>query len=144
MHNDCSHLTPQQQNKLLQLLERYTALFDRTLGDGQTYPTKYHLHLGEKPYHGRVFSIPHSHKDTLKKEVMRLVNVGVLKKQPSSEWTLSTLIIPGSHHTVGVIYENREVTTFLVLTPLPIPKISSQPSHEQCNGGSRSRPCSLQ
>ena len=79
IHKECSHLTPLQQSKLLGLLKRYKTFFDGTLGDWQTNPIKFNLQLGEKPYHGRMFPIPHIHKETLKKEVTRLVHLGVLK-----------------------------------------------------------------
>ena len=43
IHEECSHLTPLQQSKLLGLLKRYKTLFDGTLGDWQTNPVKFNL-----------------------------------------------------------------------------------------------------
>ena len=123
IHEECSHLTLLQQSKLLGLLKRYETLFDGTLGDWQTNPVKFNLQLGAKPYHGRAFPIPHIHKETLKKEVTRLVNLGVLKKQPSSEWASPTFIIPKSNQTVRFISDFREVNKRIIRTPFPIPKI---------------------
>ena len=123
IHEECSHLTPQQQSKLLGLLKRYETLFDGTLGDWQTNPVKCNLQLGAKPYHGRAFPIPHIHQETLKKEVMRLVNSDVLKKQPSSEWASPTFIIPKSNQTVRFISDFREVSKRIIQTPFPIPKM---------------------
>ena len=33
IHEECGHLTPQEQSKLLGLLKRYETLFNETLGD---------------------------------------------------------------------------------------------------------------
>ena len=123
IHKECSHLTPLQQSKLLGLLKRYETLFDGTLGDWQINPVKFNLQLGAKPYHGRVFPIPHIHKETLKKEVTRLVNLGVLKKQPSSEWASPTFIILKLNQTVRFISNFREVNKRIIITLFPIPKI---------------------
>ena len=79
------HLTTIQRNKLLRLLLQYEELFEGTLGDWQTEPISFNLKPGTKPYHGRAFPIPHIHLKTLKKEVERLVELGVLVRQPTSE-----------------------------------------------------------
>ena len=73
-----------QRNKLLRLLLKYKELFDGTLGDWQTESVSFDLKPGTKPYHDRAFPIPHVHLKTLKKEVKRLVELGVLKWQPTS------------------------------------------------------------
>ena len=41
-----------------------------------------------------IFLIPHVHLAKLKKKVKRLVELGVLKRQPTSEWAAPTFIIP--------------------------------------------------
>ena len=45
VNNNCSHLNPLQQAKLLAALQRNTELFDGTLGYFQTDPVKFHLQL---------------------------------------------------------------------------------------------------
>ncbi len=42
------------------------------------------LKEGSTLYHGRPYLVPHIHLETLKKEVKRLVDMGVLNKQPES------------------------------------------------------------
>ena len=81
----CKYLTTDQRNKLLRLLLAYEVLFDGTLGDWQTEPVSFELKPDAKPHHGRAFPVPHIHLKTLKTEVQRLVDLGVLEKQPSSE-----------------------------------------------------------
>ena len=90
---NCSYLSFQDQNKLLELLTEYEELFDRTLGDWNTQPVSFELKEGTKSYHGRPFPVPKSHKETTMKELNRLCELGVLEFQPASEWA-SSFIIP--------------------------------------------------
>jgi hypothetical protein len=61
-------------------------LFDGTLGDWKTKLVLLQLREGVSPYHGQAFPVPKIHKDTIIKEVKRLFNLGVLERQPASEW----------------------------------------------------------
>ena len=84
------------------------------------------LKEGAKPFHAKqAHSIPRAHLDVLKKEVARLVELGVLKRQPDSEWAVPTFIIPKKDKTVRFISDFREVNKRIVRKPYPIPKISS-------------------
>ena len=77
------------------------------------------------PYHGKAFPVPHIHKETLKKEVERLEEIGVLKRQTESEWASPTFIIPKKQGTVRFISDFREVNKRIKRKPFPIPKIST-------------------
>jgi hypothetical protein len=79
VRDNCKHLKVDQQKKLLQLLTNYESLFDGTLGDWKTKPVSFQLKEGASPYHGQAFPVPKIHKDTLIKEVDRLVKLGVLE-----------------------------------------------------------------
>ena len=59
-----------------------------------------------------------------KKEVERLVEIGVLKRQPESEWGSPAFIIPKSNGTVRFLGDFREVNKRIVRNPFPIPKIT--------------------
>jgi hypothetical protein len=78
-----------------------------------------------KTYHGRPYPIPHIHKAILMKEIKRLCNIGVLEWQPSSQWMLSTFIIPKKNSTVRTISDFKELNKCIVWKPYPIPKISA-------------------
>ena len=84
----------------------------------------FELKTDAKPYHVRAFQVPHIHLKTLKTEVQRLVDLGVLEKQPSSEWASPTFI-PKKNNTVRFISDFREVNKRLVRKPYQIPKIST-------------------
>ena len=124
VRENCTHLTEEQQQRLLDLLLLEEELFDGTLGCWKTKPVKFKLKEGATPYHGRAFPIPVIHRETLKKEVERLCKIGVLRKITDSEWASPTFIIPKKEGTVRFISDFREVNKRLVRTPWPLPKIS--------------------
>ena len=59
---NCSHLSLQDQNKLLELLTEFEELFDGTLGDWKD-PVSFELKEGAKPYHGRSYPVPKANKE---------------------------------------------------------------------------------
>ena len=125
VNENCPHLSVSQKKDLLELLNEFETLFDGTLGDWDTEPIHLRLKPGATPFHGRPFPIPRIHLETLKKEVRRLEEIGVLKRQPDSEWASPTFIIPKKNKTVRFISDFREVNKRIVRTPYPIPKIST-------------------
>ncbi len=94
VRDKCKHLSANQQKKLLQLPKKCESLFDDTLGDWKTKPVSFQLKEGVSPYHNRAFPVPKIHKDTLIKEVERLVKLGILECQPASEWASPSFMIP--------------------------------------------------
>jgi hypothetical protein len=63
-----------QQKKLLQLLKKFESLFDDTLGDWETKPVSFQLRWEEvSPYHGQASPVPKIHKETIIKEVEKVV-----------------------------------------------------------------------
>jgi hypothetical protein len=99
-------------------------LFDGTLGDWKTKLVSFQLREGVLPYHGRAFPVPKIHKDTIIKEVERLCKLGVLERQPASEWAPPSFIISKKDRTVHFLSNFWEVNKRLVRKPFPIPKIS--------------------
>ena len=55
-------------------------MFDGTLGSYNGPDYKIELKEEIKPYHAKPFPIPRVHEETLKREVERLVKIGVLKR----------------------------------------------------------------
>ena len=62
----------------------------------------YKIELKEwiKSYHAKPFPIPRVHEETLKREVERLVKIGVLKRINNSQWAAPTFIIPKKNGSV--------------------------------------------
>ena len=67
-----------QKQQLLELLLDFEDLFDGTLGHWQTEPVNIELKPDAKPYSGRYYPVPRVNKETFKKELLRLVDIGVL------------------------------------------------------------------
>jgi hypothetical protein len=65
---------------------KHELLFDGTLGDWKIKPVSFQLRKGVSLYHGQAFPVPKIHKDTIIKEIERLCTLGVLERQPASEW----------------------------------------------------------
>ncbi len=63
------------------------------------------------------------HKETIKQEVERLCQLGVLEGRPASEWALPSFIVPKKDQTVHFLSDFGEVNKRLVRKPFPIPKI---------------------
>ena len=108
---------------MLQLLQKYADLFNGTLGKWTGTAHNISLKDGATPYHARSFPIPKAYENTLKDEVNRLVEVGVLKKVNHSEWAAPTFIIPKKDKTVRFISDFRELNKRIQRHPFPIPKI---------------------
>ena len=94
-------------------------MFDGTLGkySGSDYTIE--LKEDAKPYHAKPFPIPKIHEPTLKKEVNRLIKIGVLKKINISQWAAPTFNIPKKNGTVRFRKQNKRIKR----KPDPMPKI---------------------
>ena len=77
------------------MLVTYQELFDGTLGDFNTKPVHIEMKPDATPYHGKAYQVPHFHEAVLKKEVDRLVQIGLLRKSKGSPWAS-----PNLHHTL--------------------------------------------
>ena len=118
-----AHLALQEQRKLLALLNKYADLFDGTLGKWTQEPVDLELKEGASPYHARPYPIPKCHAETLRMEVERLVEIGVLKRVNRSEWAAPSFIIPKKDGTVRFINDFRELNKRIRRKPYPIPNI---------------------
>ncbi len=121
--DDAAHLETEDRGKLCQLLEKYSSLFDGTLGTWTGQTVNIDLKPNVSPYHARAFPIPRVHLETLKCEVERLCKIGVLKKVNRSEWAAPTFIIPKKDGSVRFISDFRELNKRIQRKPYPIPKI---------------------
>ena len=80
-------LSEEEQQQLLQLLQKFEHLFDGTLGSWDTEPIDLELkNPDEKPYHAKPFPVPYSQEKKLREEIDRLIKFGVLRKINRSEW----------------------------------------------------------
>ena len=85
----------------------------------------FELKEGAHPFHGWAFPIPKVHKETILKEIKRLIELGVLEWQPLSEWAAPSFIQPKKNKTVSFLTDFRELNKRLIRKPFPLPKIST-------------------
>ena len=112
------------ENSLLELLQKYEKKFDGTLGKYTGSNCTIVIREDAKPYHAKPFPIPTMHEPTLKKEVNRLIKIGVLKKINNSQWAAPTFIIPKKNGTVRFISDFRQINETIQRKPFPIPFIN--------------------
>jgi len=96
-----------------------------TLGDWKKKTVELGLQEGEKPHSSRYYPMPRVHKPTFKKELLRLVEIGVLEEVCLSEWGSPTFIIPKKQGTVRFISNFRKLEAKIKRKPYPIPRISN-------------------
>ena len=94
---------------MYKLLKKYEILFDGTLGTWKEGSYDIELRPDATPYHAKAYPIPKVHLETLKLEVQRLCDVGVLKRVNRSEWAAPTFIIPKKDGSVRFISDFREL-----------------------------------
>ena len=81
--------------------------------------------MGAKAYHRKSHTVPQRQKVVFKKEMERLCEIGVLKRQPEPECGSLVLIIPKSDQTVRFLADFRDANKHITRTLFLIPKISS-------------------
>ena len=118
------HINSQQQKMLYQLLKKYEEIFDGKLSDWDTEPVEFEFQEGAKPHNQRHFPVPHIHKETFKKELMHLVDLGVLEVVKESEWGSPTFIIPKKDGKVRFVSDFRVLNKKIKRKPYPLPRIA--------------------
>jgi hypothetical protein len=77
-----------------------------------------------KPIHARAYTVPRSVEQQLRhnKEIVRLVDIGVLEEDYSSEWSSSSpsFAIPKKNETIRVVTEFRKLKLLLKHAMSPI------------------------
>ena len=105
------------------MLLDFEDIFDGTLGHWKTEPVEIELKPGSKPYSGRYYPVPKINKETFKKELLRLVDIGVLDRVEQSEYGTPVFIVPKKEGTVRFLTDFRRVNKTIVRKPYPIPRI---------------------
>ena len=118
-----SNLTEIQQEDLHVLFKKHEELFSGKLG---YYPhRKFHIEIeqGAQPVHEREYPVPHLHKETFKKELDHLVEIGVLEFQGSSEWASPTFIQAKKDGHVRWLSDLRALNKVIKRKQYPFPII---------------------
>ena len=80
MGEQCQHLSPKKRERFLHILETFQSVFDGTLCTWKTPPVNLDLKDDATPMCLRPYPVPRLHKAIFRKEVERLVKLGVIKE----------------------------------------------------------------
>jgi hypothetical protein len=108
------HLSLEERQKLLNLLTKYESLFDGAfLGDwGEDEAVDLELQPDAKPHHDRPYRIPQVHRETFRKELERLCQIGVMRQRhEGSEWGTPCFLIPKKNGTVRFLTDFRKLNS---------------------------------
>ena len=121
----CTHLSQEEQSKLLQLLKKFENLFDGTLGTWNTTPVDIELKdPNVKPYHAKPYPVPYSQEKKLKQEIQQLCGYGVMHKINDSEWACAMFTIAKPDGSLRSLADLQELNKAIKRKPYPLPKIS--------------------
>ena len=111
---------------MLTLLQGFPELFHGKLGAMIGPPVSIQIKKGEEPVSLRPYPIPVKRRAVFLKEINRLLDIGVLRKEEvndASEWASPSFIIPKKDESVRFLSDFRKLNTKIVRKPYPIPKI---------------------
>ena len=90
-------------------------------------PAHIKLKPGVIPYNGRYYNLPKAYEYTTKKEIERMVDIGVLKelqRHDDSPWASLSFGIPKKTGDIRIITEIRELNKWVKVDPFPLPRIN--------------------
>jgi hypothetical protein len=93
-------LDTKECNVLYNMLTKYEALYEGKLGTIPGAPYIIPISQNAKPFAAKPFSIPHVHVATVKNEINRLMDIGVITPDVDSPWASPCFIIPKKDGTV--------------------------------------------
>jgi hypothetical protein len=103
------HLNIQQKKDQRQILGEHTKLFDGTQGD---YPyRKFYIDLvpGAMSKHSIPYDISIIHLEAFRKELLHLLEIGILSPHGASEWVAPIFITPPKDGRVHWVSDLREL-----------------------------------
>ena len=120
----CTLLSLTQQNELLEVLSRYTTLFNGELKKCSHFQVHLELQANAIPHSGKAYDIPYHHHEVFKNELKRLVQIGVLEKALHSELLTGKFIQPKKDGCICWISDFHGLNKHLRQKVYPLPRIS--------------------
>ena len=98
-------------------------MFQGLRGNWRGNPIKLELIPGANPHVARPYHTPHAYRKLVKKEIDRLVEIGLLTKVEASEWASPSFAIPKKDDRIRFVTDFRILNSMLVRRPFPLPLI---------------------
>ena len=123
-----THLSKEDRDRLERTLTAHENLFSGKIGHWPDDKVVLELKPDAKPFHcGRPMRIPHIHMETLKKEIDRLVRIGVIEAVAGAEagrWCAPSWCIAKKDGRIRIITDFRELNRCIIRKPWPMPHIT--------------------
>ena len=78
---------------------------------------------GSQPKAIRPYPVPQAYRDLVKKEVVRLIKIGLLTRVKEAEWSSPSFPIPKKNKTIRFVTDFRYLNTCIIRKPYPLPVI---------------------
>ncbi|GFH49197.1 hypothetical protein CTEN210_05673 [Chaetoceros tenuissimus] len=118
-----THLDKEKQQDLKKVLHQFPTLFNGKLKQFKGEEVHLTLKKDAKPVQSRPYKVPFLHRQVFKNDFDRLVEQGVMKKAPRSEWVAPTFIIPKKDGHVCWVSDFRELNKNLIRKQYTLPRI---------------------
>ena len=104
-------------------------MFDVTLGDWDTDTVDLELNPDYKPFNCKYYLVPRINKESFRKELERLVKIGVLTMVQKSEYITPVFTIPNKEGTVSFIMDYLRINQELSRKTYQLPRIGETIPH---------------
>ena len=121
--DSCEHLNRSQRRELAKLLKKFDKLFDGQLKEYKGEQIHLDVDPAVPPHRSKAYTVPRSHWLVFKRELDRLVRIGVLEPVGRSNWMAGTFIIPKKDGKVRWITDFRGLNKALRRKVYPLPRI---------------------
>ena len=121
--NNVNQLNAEERAQLLILLEDFEDLFDGNLEDWATEPVNLDLKLGYKPFNSGYYPVHRINKEHFRKEIKRIVEIGMLNLEQQSQYSTPVFIIPNKEGNGRFVTDYLRLNHKLVRNPYTLPII---------------------
>ena len=123
------NLTPASKVKLKTTLEKFPELFGGGLGRLKDGVASIDLIEGATPVASRYYNLPKAYEETARKEIERMVEIGVLKQLSPFEdtpWAAPSFGTPKKTGDIRIVTDFRKMNAWIQRKPFPLPRIGEQ------------------
>lgn len=106
-------LTLDEFKSIMQLIREFETVFSGALGTIKRRPYVLPLRPDAEPVTCRPYPVPRAFYDAFRNEIQRLIDIGVLKRDPSSEWASPAFDIPTKDGSVRLVCDFRKLNKML-------------------------------